>query len=256
MIASLPMYDRAETQGANDRLWAGIRDGLRAAGLAAPDALTRGQDDLFAQWLMPDLVFSQTCGFPFRTRLHDKITLVGTPDFGVQGCPPGYYKSVFVAHADDPRDDIGQFDGAGLAFNDSHSQSGWAAPQNHAAAIGIRLIPALQSGSHALSARAVAARKAPIAALDMVTWSLLQDWEPAAKHLKVVGATQPTPGLPYITAKGGDGTAIFAAAKAAIAALSQPDRALLRLRDLTFIRAADYLAVPIPPPPDQIAHEK
>lgn len=40
MIASLGMYDRPETMAANDRLWALVRDGLRARGIAAPEALT------------------------------------------------------------------------------------------------------------------------------------------------------------------------------------------------------------------------
>ena len=64
MIASLGMYDRTETAAANDRLWAGIRDGLRARGIAAPEALTRGDGAYWPAWQAPDLVLSQTCGFP------------------------------------------------------------------------------------------------------------------------------------------------------------------------------------------------
>ena len=103
MIASLPMYDRPETAAANDRLWAGIRDRLRAEGLPAPEALIHGASDLWPQWTSPDLVLSQTCGYPYRSRLHGQVLLVGTPDYGVDGCAPGHYRSVFVARADDPR---------------------------------------------------------------------------------------------------------------------------------------------------------
>ncbi|MFN3646541.1 MAG: hypothetical protein ACK4S2_08505, partial [Gemmobacter sp.] len=70
MQASLPMYDRPEVQAANDRLWAGIRDRLRAAGLAAPETLVRGRWPLWDHWTAPDLVLSQTCGLPYRSRLH------------------------------------------------------------------------------------------------------------------------------------------------------------------------------------------
>src|SRR5437868_1066851 len=126
MIASLGMYDFPEAQGSNDRLWALIRDGMRAAGLAAPQDLTRGAGAYWQAWQWPDLTLSQTCGFPFRARLQGKVTLIGTPDYGVAGCPPGYYNSVYVARVGDPRDDLAAFDGAALAFNDDLSQSGWA----------------------------------------------------------------------------------------------------------------------------------
>ena len=93
MIASLAMYDRAEAQPANDRLWGLIRDGLRRSGGAAPDRLTRGDGAYWPAWEAPDLVLSQTCGYPFRARLIGTVTLIGTPDYGVTGCPPGHYCS-------------------------------------------------------------------------------------------------------------------------------------------------------------------
>jgi ABC-type phosphate/phosphonate transport system substrate-binding protein len=242
MIASLPMYDLPPTMAANDRLWAGIRAGLGAG----PDALTRGVDDLMAQWLSPDLLLSQTCGMPYRTLLHDRVTLVGTPDFGVEGCQPGYYRSVLVAHADDARTGFDQFDGATLAYNETISQSGWAAPLNHAKSIGLTLRPAVHTGGHRLSLMAVAEGRAEIAALDAVSWGLFRGYLPAAQQVKVVGMTEPTPGLPYITASGRDAGRIFAMIAAAIAAMSDADRAATRLRGIVAIPASAYLAVPNP----------
>ena len=131
MIASLGMYDRPETAAANDRLWAGIRDGLRAEGIDAPDALTRGAHAYWDAWQSPGLVFSQTCGFPFRAKLHDQVTLIGTPDYALPGCPPGHYNSVFVARKDDPRASLAEFSGAAFAFNEDLSQSGWAAHRRY-----------------------------------------------------------------------------------------------------------------------------
>ena len=40
-IAALPMYDWPELRAETDRLWATLRDGLRAVGVSAPDALDR-----------------------------------------------------------------------------------------------------------------------------------------------------------------------------------------------------------------------
>jgi ABC-type phosphate/phosphonate transport system substrate-binding protein len=256
MIASLPMYDRPETARANDRFWALIRDGLRGAGQTAPEALTRDVDDLLSHWLAPDLVVSQTCGFPYRSQLHGKVTLIGTPDYGVEGCPPGYYCSVFVARADDPRETLAAFDGAAFAYNDGLSQSGWAAPQTHARTLGLRLPPALRTGAHSQSMLAVADGLAEIAALDAVTWSLLAAHDPQARRVKVVGRTSPSPGLPFIAARGADAKGSFDVIATAIAALSEDDAHCLRLRGLIAIPADAYLAVPTPPAPDQFAQAK
>ncbi|MGV8985018.1 MAG: phosphate/phosphite/phosphonate ABC transporter substrate-binding protein [Cypionkella sp.] len=252
MIASLGMYDRVEAQPANDRLWALIRDRMRAAGMAAPDGLTRGAGAYWSAWESPDLILSQTCGFPYRAKLHDKVALIGTPDFGVSGCAPGFYRSCLVARADDPRKDLAEFDGAKLAFNEDLSQSGWAAPQNNAANLGLSLRPHLRSGGHQLSARAVAEGRAEIAAIDAVTWAMIARWDDFADDLKVVGETEPTPGLPYIATKGTDAALLFPIIADAIAALSPQDRDTLCLRGLVRIAPETYLAVSTPPTPKNL----
>lgn len=253
MIASLAMYDFGPAMAANDRLWALIRDGMRAQGLPAPEALTRGEAAYWPAWQSPDLTLSQTCGYPFRARLHDKVTYIGTPDYGVEGAAPGHYRSVFVVRRDDPRQTLADFDGAAFAYNEALSQSGWAAPQNHAAKLGLRLPPALQSGGHRHSARAVAEGRADIAALDAVTHALLRGDEPAMAHLRVIDRTDPTPGLPLIAGPGAPADRLFDCVAKAIADLPAEDRAALHLNGLVRIPQASYLAVPNPPSPDQIA---
>lgn len=249
MIASLPMYDAVDCRAANDRYWAGIRDGLRSVGVAAPDALTRGMPDFMAHWQRADLVLSQTCGYPFRAVLQGKVTLIGTPDFGLEGCPPGYYQSVFLVRSGDARDGVAAFKDARFAYNDAMSQSGWAAPQTHAAGLGFQFKPVEPTGGHALSARAVVEGRADIAALDAVTWALLQRNETSMAGLRVVGRTEPTPCLPYIAALGAKHRAVFDAVAAAIAGLDATARELLGIKRILYIPAVAYLAVPTPAPP-------
>jgi ABC-type phosphate/phosphonate transport system substrate-binding protein len=245
-IAALPMYDRPEIMGATDRFWARVRDALRARGIDAPAALLRNADDLMQVWLSPDLVLGQTCGLPYRAHLKDAVTLVGTPDYGLPGCAPGYYRSVIVARGALPRD----WRGLRLALNDPGSQSGWAAlandwPGNLPGAV-------LLTGSHAASLAAVAEGRADLAALDAQSWRLLQRWVAAAAAVTVVAETTPTPGLPYITRAGQDPAPYRAAIAAAIADLSTDDRHALGLTGLAVIPASAYLAVPIPPPPARL----
>ena len=251
MIASLPMYDFPPLQAAHDRLWAAIHAGLNARGIVAPPSLTRGQTDLWPEWQSPDLILSQTCGFPYRARLHGHVALVGTPDYGLPGCGAGEYCSVLVARADDARMDLAAFDGAVLAYNEPLSQSGWAAPITAAIAAGIRLVAGPRTGAHLASARAVAEGQADLAAIDAVTWALANRHGLVVPGLREVGRTEPTPGLPYISAKGADAKAVFVAIADAIATLDAETRALLHLRGLVAIPSEAYLAVPIPPPPDE-----
>jgi len=247
VIASLPMYDRPETAAAHDRYWQAIRTHLGEG----PDALTRG-GDLWQHWQSPDLIFSQTCGYPYRARLHGHVTLIGAPDYGLPGCPPGHYNSVFVTRADDPRAKLADFETARFAYNEALSQSGWAAPQTHAQAKGITFRNLVQTGGHRLSAMAVAEGRADIAAIDALTWELLKRHDLFAASLREIARTKPTPVLPYITAKGRGSARHFEAVSAAIADLSAQDLDVLHLKGLVAIPTETYLAVPNPDAPNPL----
>jgi ABC-type phosphate/phosphonate transport system substrate-binding protein len=88
-----------------------------------------------------------------------------------------------------------------------------------------------------------------MAASDAATWELAQRYDPAAARLRVLDRTAPTPGLPYITARGNDPAPLAAAITEAIASLDADTGAALMLRGLIQIPARTYLAVPTPPPP-------
>ena len=246
MNASLPMYDFPDCRDANDRYWALIRQGLQAKAVDAPEALTRDVPDLMAHWQRYDLVLSQTCGMPYKLALHGKVTLIGTMDYAVEGCPPGYYNSVFVARAQDMRDSVSAFRDARFAYNQAHSNSGWATAQTHAAGLGFQFRPLLETGAHALSAHAVMDGLADIAAIDAVTWRLLQRNDATMAGLRVVERTKPTPGLPYISALGANHRVMFDAIAGALTNLSASDRETLGVKRLLFIPPVAYLAVPTP----------
>lgn len=244
MIAALGMYDLPAIRDANDRFWQAIQRRLGHG----PTELDRNTDP-WEIWQSPDLLFSQTCGMPYRTALHGKLQLIGTPDYGLEGCPPGYYHSVLVVRAEDPRQTETAFNGAPFAYNDAVSQSGWAAPMVHLRARGIHVGDLLHTGAHAASAQAVANGDADLAGLDALTWDLLRTHDPITEQLRVLARTIPTPGLPYITALDENATELFTATRDAIKDLSDVDRDALHLRDLVSIPDEAYLAVPTPPPP-------
>lgn len=250
MIAALGMYDSAASAPALDRLWAGLRDRLRGEGIAAPEALTRGEAAFWPAWQHPDLLLSQTCGFPYRAKLHGHVQLVAAPHCGLPETPPGYYHSVVVARADDPRQSLAAFAPSRLVWNEDLSHSGWAALANLARSEGLTLHPHHRSGGHRASARAVRHGLGDYAALDAITWAMMtEDDSGDATGLRIITRTPPTPALPFITGPKNDPKQIFSALAAAIDNLSQADRALLHLHGVVRLAAADYLAVPSPSAP-------
>lgn len=245
MIASLMMYARPELGAAHASLWSLIHTSLADHGIPAPDSLSQSAPE-FATWTDPALVLSQTCGMPYRLWLHNRTGYVGTPDYGLPNCPLGYYQSAIVTRADDPRDTLADYATATFAYNVPHSQSGYAAPWAHTKPLGFWFQNRLQTGAHSASAAAVASGQADIAALDAVTWRLLQRYDKRAETLRVLDWTTPTPGLPLITAKSRDTATIHTATAQAITALDPNHRTALGLRGLTKLDPHSYHSVPNP----------
>jgi ABC-type phosphate/phosphonate transport system substrate-binding protein len=244
-IAALPMYDWPEVAAATDRLWATLREALRAEGLAAPERLTRGLD-LMAGCTHPALVLGQACGLPLVRELAGRVTLVGAADHGVPGCPPGWYRSAVVVRADDPRLDLAAFRGARLAVNGYDSQSGWGSILHDVAALappGRFFGEVRVTGAHAASVKGVAAGAADIAAIDFVSWRLARRYRPESDRLRVLMLTDPTPGIAYIAAAGTDAAPHARAVAEAIAALDPGTADALGIAGFAPLRPADYAVI-------------
>ncbi len=242
MIAALPMYDRPETAAANDRLWELIR-----AELGYGPAVLMRPDNLWDVWQSPDLLLAQTCGYPYRARLYDRVHLVASPVWDLPDCPPGYYNSVLIARRDVR--DVRDCNGRTFAYNEALSQSGWAGPKIWAEAQGLRFGELLQTGAHRRSAQAVAKGQADWAGIDAVTWAMITRYDAFAQDLHIIAQTTPTPALPYITALGQDAAHIRQALSTAIENLPPKDRAILHLTGITWIEPETYKSVPTPAAP-------
>ena len=158
------MYDWPEVRAETDAQWAAIRDALNAAGVDAPDKLTRRNaelpavpggikgaggavvspgpaslppDDLdvHAMWRHPALLFAQTCWGPMELGLRDDVQLIGQPDYSdCEGGKGAFYSSAILARRGDvdvaaPADGAASLPfeatrGARFAFNGPDSMSG------------------------------------------------------------------------------------------------------------------------------------
>ncbi|MCY0096527.1 phosphate/phosphite/phosphonate ABC transporter substrate-binding protein [Hoeflea ulvae] len=248
--ASLPMYDWPEIRDATDTLWTAIREQLLQRGIDAPVQLQRPADPE-PLWTAPDLLLSQTCGYPYANRLRGRVMLLGTPAHAVTGARPGHYFSVLIAHRDRLPEHAGDLADRRLAFNMTHSQSGFAAPVRLLAAGGHASWPEpLETGSHRGSIKAVADGSADWASIDAVTWELAMRHEPAAADLAVFATTPQTPALPLIAgaAFAGQSDAIAGAVEAAIKGLDAGIRDAVLITGLARFKPEDYapLAAPLP----------
>lgn len=240
MIVSLPMYDRPETAAAHDAFWRLIRAALGRG----PERLNRSVG-LSEAWEHPDLLLSQTCGMPFRERLHRKVNLIASPDFGLPDCAPGHYNSVLLARADDERP-VDVLAAERVVINQDHSQSGFASIITHFAPRGIAPNIVRQSGGHRASSRMVAEGAADLAALDCHSWRMIRAYDPWASALREIERTEPTPAMPYITRADQDAAPLRAALREAVERLPDDLRAILGLRGITLVPAEAFLAVPTP----------
>lgn len=249
MIASLPMYARAENLAAHNTLWALIRDGLRAHGVAAPENLDQDAP-VFDTWARPDLVLGQICNLPLRARLLDRVTIIGTLDYGLPDVAPGQYRSVILSNSPiAPRPD----QPIRLAYNEGLSRSGWANALDWFEGHHLTLGSAIQSGSHRNSARLVAEGAADLAALDEITWRQMQRWDRSLTDgLHVLGHSAPGPGMTLITRQGQDPAPYTQAAAAAITALPDTVGQTLGLRGLVQVSPATFRSLSVPKDPASV----
>ena len=199
MIAALPMY--FAPLAAVEAFWAAVAGQLPAE-LQAPAALT-WPSDYPAHWRDPNLLLSQTCGYPLTHALAGQVQLVGTFAYAVAGSQGILCRSQLICRADDARQTLADFASATLAFNSTDSQSGYNALRALVAQTTVQrpfFRHSLATDSHSKSVECVRQGLADMASIDAVTWALWCEANPdKARALRVFGQTAAYPGLPLVT---------------------------------------------------------
>lgn len=238
MIASLPMYDWPEVRAATDSWWQGLS---RHAGVTLELDRTA---DYAAAWRLPDLAFSQTCGYPFTHEFKDKLAYVATPHYAVQGCEGALYSSFLFAREAAP---IAELKGCRGVINGRDSMSGMLALKAvvapHATS-GRFFREVVVSGSHRNSLAMVQRGDADLCAIDCVAVGLARTYVPSLLQGLVQVAQSPmVPALPFVT-RAMDVARWRAALSAAFADDTlKPARQALFLAGFSILSAADYDAI-------------
>jgi len=168
------------------------RSRLDAASLSLPEL-----------WLSPDLLLTQTCGYPLMTLLRDQVRIVGRPRYELPDASAGNHCSLILSRADDTRKTLADFRGSRGVINSEDSNSGMnllrqrLAPLHrdgqYFATVGI-------SGAHRESLRWLREERADLAAIDSVTYAYLAQHAPQeVSGLRAVARSAFSPTLPFIT---------------------------------------------------------
>jgi len=247
-LLSLPMYDvhPADTEA----LLKALRQLLTEEGLDGENALYSKPEDRLAHWRDPQLLLSQTCGYPLRALLPD-AQVVGTFNYQAAGCVGLNYSSHLVVREADATKTLADFRNHTVACNSEDSQSGYHCLRSLVAPLqqeGRFFSDIVFTGSHRDSLAAVAANKADIAAIDAVTWALVSRHEPErAAGLVSIGTTALQPGLPMITAAQTSPEVLAKLRRALQRLVSEPQWreicAAVLIKDFTVAERKDYQSI-------------
>lgn len=203
---ALPMYNLtpALAQGW-DALLLAVIDGLQQRGWTDVMEIVAAPDDLMGFWRSPDVLLSQTCGYPYVMHLQSDVQLLATLEFEFPDCEGGKYRSLVVVHGSSVAKGLQDLRGQRVVINQPDSQSGMNALRHTIAPLAQsgRFFSSVQfSGSHKQSLLAVQRGQADVAAVDCVSFAyLMHHAGESVAGLRVLARTELTPGLPLISSR-------------------------------------------------------
>ena len=202
-VASFPMYDFPEIHWALDKLWCAIARNLNARGVdETPDELLHTRP-LHELWTDPDMFISQCCCLDVVKNFTRHLTPLATPLSVASGCDGHRYRSKVIVHEESTVMSLEDLRGKVCVVNGPESHSGMNAFRALIAPISEGrpfFAHVVESGAHADSIAMVASGEADVAAIDCVTYAILDRHRPAATEgVRVLTHTEFGPGIPYVT---------------------------------------------------------
>jgi ABC-type phosphate/phosphonate transport system substrate-binding protein len=189
MFVNLPMYDWPEVRAETDAFWRALADRLGMI-FTLDRSVSPG-----VAWGRKDLLFSQTCGYPYTHEFKGLLTYVATPHYDCEGCDGAFYSSsIFMRH-----DRAAQDSNLRAAINSSDSMSGMLALK----LAGPNFASHVISGSHVQSLEMLQQNEADVCAIDAVCVALAKRHRPwLLKGLNEIARSPSVPGLPYVSRMG------------------------------------------------------
>jgi ABC-type phosphate/phosphonate transport system substrate-binding protein len=176
---------------------------LRNRGVADVPAGLDRRANYEAQWQERGLLLGQACGYDVYCANDHQLQIVGIPRYRMDGCEGARYRSFVIVREDSSFESLEQLRGARCVINSPRSHSGMNVLQALIAPLSTdgRFFSEVHvSGAHERSLEKIAAHTADVAAIDCITYGLLQRHRPhALVATRIIHRTGSLAAPPYIT---------------------------------------------------------
>jgi ABC-type phosphate/phosphonate transport system substrate-binding protein len=237
-LAALPWYDFQELHPFTDALWQRVRRLLGCDNL--PTELDRTMS-CEQQWRHPNLLLGQACGYDAILPWRGQLQVIAAPKFDVPGCEGHHYRSLVVVRRDAPYQELHDLAGARCVINSRTSHSGMNCLRSLVAPLardGRFFSSVAVSGAHEISVEMVSDGRADVAAIDCVTFALLQRHRPGAlSDLRILYRTPLAPAPPFVTRASASAELVAELCSALAQALPEP---ALGLTGIENVAVCDY----------------
>jgi hypothetical protein len=130
------MYNLPEMRPVNAAFWEALRGLLVEAGLPdVPEALSFDRPPV-PERIGPEILFSQTCGYPLETVFSGQAIRLGTPCYVAPGCDGPTHRAFFIVPAASSVKDLADLKGSRYLLNSPVSNSGMNLPRRSLAEMG------------------------------------------------------------------------------------------------------------------------
>jgi ABC-type phosphate/phosphonate transport system substrate-binding protein len=182
--------------------WTALRTYFIAAGIKdVPLMLDRNRP----HGLDPDgsCLFTQTCSYTLFTTAKGQFTILGAPGYDAPGCFETQHCSFIVVRDTSYIEKLEDLRDKTFAVNEPNSNSGMNLPRVLFARghkDGTFFGKVVMSGSHLLSADMVSTGRADAAAIDCISFALMQKYRPASvARLRIIAETPRSHTPPFVT---------------------------------------------------------
>jgi len=197
------------------------------------------------------LICAHTCGYPLMKQLHESYTPFCVPLFDVLGSKGKHYSSRIIVQAGSGRNSLLDCRDSILAVNGMDSNSGMNVLRYELARLGARdsfFHEIKVTGGHLHSLEAVATGAAQVAAIDCVSYQLIQDHDASlTAAVDCIGFSASSCGLPFVIPKehASKATAagLLGAFKQAYGSMPRRSREAIHLRGFAAADFNDYASI-------------
>ncbi|QPF95110.1 PhnD/SsuA/transferrin family substrate-binding protein [Bradyrhizobium commune] len=197
------MYNLPEMAARNAAFWEALSKEVQGPKLATFPSNLVFSRPVVPDAIGPEILFTQTCGYPLRTIYSGQFAFLGVPTYDFPGCGPSTHRAFVIVGKESPYRAIEDLRGARFALNSIHSNSGMNLPRILLARHGIKAPffgAVVVTRSHTESIRQVQAGHFDAASIDCVTYGFFKELCPEkVSGIRVLAETPESPAIPFVT---------------------------------------------------------